>query len=92
MQLKNLLFCLLATVQTGAIAGAEAALPCSETWNQSVEKQLISGDGQGHGPDLGSDEWKGVVEFKLGIRDQPDLPDRASDEWCQLIDRLVRER
>ena len=92
MRLKNLIFMVLATIHTAAFAGAEPAAPCSKPWYQYVEKELISSDGQGHGPDLGSDEWKGVVEFKLGIRGQADLPDRASDDWCQLIDRLVRER
>jgi hypothetical protein len=65
---------------------------CSDDWYRYVDRQIVSGDGQGHGPDLGSDEWKGVVEFKLGIRGQPDLPVRDSDAWCELIDRLLRER
>ena len=92
MRPRNLIYVLMAIIHTGAFAGAESAVPCSEPWYQYVEKELISGDGQGHGPDLGSDEWKGVVEFKLGIRGQAGLPDRASDDWCQLIDRLLRER
>ena len=81
---------ILAAISLRASAGAESASPCSEEWYQFVEQKLISGDGQGHGPDLGSDEWKGVVEFKLGIRDQADLPGRDSDAWCQLVDQLVR--
>jgi hypothetical protein len=75
-----------------AHAGAEPAAPCSEAWYQYVETELVSGDGQGHGPDLGSDEWKGVIEFKLGIRGQAGLPARASDDWCQYIDGLLRAR
>jgi hypothetical protein len=82
----------VAAVNFRASAGMEPASPCSQEWYQFVEQNLISGDGQGHGPDLGSDEWKGVVEFKLGIRDQADLPRRDSDDWCQLIDQLVRAR
>ena len=82
----------LAAMTTAAPAGSEPPAPCSDEWNQFVDQQIISGDGQGHGPDLGSDEWKGVVEFKLGIRGRADLPARDSDDWCLLIDRLVRER
>ena len=64
---------------------AETSDPCSESWYQSVELALSSGDGMGHGPDIGSEEWKSVIEFKLGIRGKPDVPDRNSQEWCSYI-------
>jgi len=84
------IFVVLAAINLGVNAGAELAAPCTEEWIRFVDQKLVSGDGQGHGPDLGSDEWKGVIEFKLGIRGQADLPARDSDDWCQLIDQLVR--
>lgn len=68
---------------------------CSSDWYQQVESQVNTGDGAGHGPDLGSDEWRSVVEFKLGIRDKqaspeqpalPPLPERNSEDWCRYID------
>ena len=86
------IFVVLAAFNLRVSAGAESSAPCSEEWNQFVDDKLVSGDGQGHGPDLGSDEWKGVIEFKLGIRGKADLPARDSDDWCQLIDQLVRAR
>jgi len=43
----------------------------------------------GHGPDIGSEEWKSVIEFKLGVRGSPDVPDRNSREWCHFIDDLL---
>ena len=91
--MQKSLFILLsgAIITLNALAGAEPGEPCSDDWNRYVEKKVISGDGQGHGPDLGSDEWKGVVEFKLGIRGQQGLPARDSADWCELIDKLVRE-
>jgi hypothetical protein len=92
MKISIAIFVVLAAINVGANAGVEPALPCTDEWNQFVDKKLISGDGKGHGPDLGSEEWKGVIEFKLGIRDQVDLPNRDSDDWCQLIDQLVRAR
>ena len=46
----------------------------------------------GHGPDIGSGEWKSVVEFKLGIRGNPDVPDRDSQEWCSYIDALIQQK
>jgi len=72
-------------------SGAEAAMPCSDAWYRSVEAKLPTGDGQGHGPDVGSDEWKSVVEFKLGIRGKPGVPARDSAAWCTYIGRLVIE-
>jgi hypothetical protein len=55
---------------------------CSDTWYQFIEDAVVSSDNQGHGSDIGSDEWKSMIEFQLGIRDEPNLPDRDSDAWC----------
>ena len=90
MKFSIAIFVILSAFSLRVNAGAESVIPCSEEWNRFVEQKLVSGDGQGHGPDLGSDEWKGVIEFKLGIRGQADLPARDSDDWCQLVDQLVR--
>jgi uncharacterized protein len=65
---------------------------CSDSWNQFIEKKIPTGDDRGHGPDVGSGEWKSVIEFKLGIRDKPGLPDRDSEAWCRYIDQIFRER
>jgi steroid delta-isomerase-like uncharacterized protein len=65
--------------------------PCSEPWLEIVEQKLSTGDGQGHGPDLGSSEWRSVVEFKLGIRGNPEVPDRTTDEWCAYIDDKISQ-
>lgn len=80
--------------------GAQAATPelteveplCSDAWYRTIEEEVLSGDGQGHGPDIGSDEWKSVIEFKLGVRGKPEVPKRDSEGWCRYIDRLVSER
>ena len=68
----------------------EAKVLCSDQWFRFVEEKMPTGDGQGHGPDLGSDEWMSGVEFKLGIRDKSDLPSKNSDDWCRYIDQIVR--
>jgi hypothetical protein len=92
--MKTLLTILLVlfAVHLPAAAGSEALTPCTEEWYRYVEHKLVSADGQGHGPDLASDEWKSVIEFKLGIRGQPDLPGRDSEDWCQLIDAMVQDQ
>ena len=65
---------------------------CSTQWYEYVESVLPTGDGRGHGPDIGFKEWKSVVEFRLGIRDEPGVPDPASPEWCKFIDQQVQAR
>jgi hypothetical protein len=52
---------------------------------------LTTDDGMGHGPDIGSDEWKSVVEFRLGVRGIPGTPDRSSEDWCTYIDAHIRQ-
>ncbi len=73
-----------------ASADQQTAALCSDSWYRSMEEAVATGDGQGHGPDIGSDEWKSVIEFKLGTRDQPNAPSRNSEAWCQYIDQAVR--
>jgi hypothetical protein len=67
----------------------QAPEPCTERWYQELETTVSSGDGMGHGPDIGSEEWKSVIEFKLGVRGNQDVPDRNSLEWCRFIDDLL---
>jgi hypothetical protein len=64
---------------------------CSNAFYESLDAQIQSGDGMGHGPDIGSTEWQGVVEFKLDLRDHPEVPERDSNAWCQFIDLMIRE-
>jgi hypothetical protein len=64
---------------------------CSDAWYRSIEEQVPTGDGRGHGPDVGSEEWKSVIERKLGIRGQPGLPSHDSQAWCSHVDQIVRE-
>ncbi|OXY82225.1 MliC family protein [Oceanimonas doudoroffii] len=70
---------------------AQGAPLCSPEWAQWVEKKVHTGDGQGHGPDTGSEEWKSVVEFHLGIRGQSNVPERNGQAWCAYIDTLLKQ-
>lgn len=65
---------------------------CSNAWFAQVDKFIQSGDGQGHGPDIGSDEWKSVVEFALGLRGNSNTPARNTEQWCQYIQQQIKER
>lgn len=63
--------------------------PCSEQWVLSVEESVPTGDSEGHGPDPGSDEWRSVVEFKLGVRGNPATPPHDTPQWCAYIDEII---
>ncbi|GJL59936.1 MAG: lipoprotein [Nitrospirales bacterium] len=78
----------------GQTIGGQASGPatrtfCSDSWYRFIDENVPTSDGQGHGPDIGSDEWKSVIEFKLGIRGKPHLPSRDSEAWCRHIDKMV---
>lgn len=74
-----------------ATTGTPHPEPCSSEWYPWVESVISSGDGRGHGPDTGSAEWQSVIEFKLGIRDQADIPPRSSKAWCDFIDQRITD-
>lgn len=73
-------------------ARQQEAPDCSGEWQYYVDDTVATGDGMGHGPDIGSDEWKSVVEFKLGVRGRSDVPDRDSAAWCAYIQQQLDQR
>jgi hypothetical protein len=89
IRLFALLSILIASSCGVAPAPSLGPQPCSESWQQHVEAQLQTGDSEGHGPDVGSEEWRSVVEFKLGIRGDPAIPSRDTDEWCTYINEMI---
>lgn len=88
--LHSVVLAIVGCSQTSVIPGSGE--PCSVNWLQALDDKVITGDGRGHGPDLGSQEWRSVVEFKLGVRGSPTVPPRDSQEWCNYIDDLVVEQ
>lgn len=80
-----------ATLLAGMLVTPVRAEPsaCSAEWGEMVEKIVMTGDGQGHGPDICSDEWQRVVEFRLKLRDDPQLPQRGSEAWVRYIDARI---
>ena len=63
--------------------------PCSMQLFREIEQRVGSGDGMGHGPDVGSAEWMSVIEFKLGVRGKPEVPERGSNTWCGYIHNRI---
>lgn len=90
----NLAVLILGVLMAGVAQAADMASQplCSDAWNLMIDAKVTSGDGQGHGPDIGSDEWKSTIEFRLGVRGKPDMPPRDSENWCRYIGHLVTAR
>lgn len=90
-----LVFLSLVLVATCVRAGDEKSVDpaskqlCTDVWYQSIDKQIATSAVGKHGPEVGSDEWKSVVELKLSVRGKGDVPERSSESWCRYIDELV---
>ena len=67
----------------------QKAQECTPSWYAKVESKIPTGDEHGHGPDIGSDEWKSVVEHRMGIKGNKIVPSIKSKEWCSYIDRIL---
>ena len=69
-------------------AEAPSAKPCppvgTPAWLNAVEAHFGIADPEGHGPDLGSDEWNRVVQGHIGDQDEHG-PDLGSDEWQHMV-------
>ncbi len=55
-------------------------------WAQWIEKRRSTADEQGHGPDVGSDEWAHSVDRQLGISEGGHGPDIKSFEWRHAVE------
>lgn len=77
------------TTDAAPAAPANATLGSAE-WYAWVDRSLDISDGNGHGPDQGSDEWNQAVQRKLGQEAPQSQP--GSPEWQQSVDALLRTR
>lgn len=68
-----------------------AQVSCGEQWYRDVEEVLHISDAQAHGPDLGSEEWRSAVEFKLHLGAVDRLPTKNSQQWCDYIASKIQE-
>ena len=78
---------LLAACQTTAPTEAVG----SEAWLEQVDRQLAVSDGQGHGPDFGSQEWCNVVHFRL-YGQVPVQPVPCEQAWMERVDQEMKKR
>ena len=79
---------MLGSVQ--AFSAEEGIEPCTTEWYAWVEDKVNTGDGAGHGPDIGSTEWKYSILFKIGAEGKEGTPSPDSDDWCSFIDSALK--
>ena len=63
----------------------------SPAWLERVDHELRISDGQGHGPDYGSQEWCNVVHFRLHGRHAAE-PVPCDQSWMEEVDRALRKK
>ena len=77
-------------VTAGAGLSAKIAPKDWKTWAERVEKLRPITDGQGHGPDVGSEEWANALNKQLGIVDaEGHGPTVGSAEWRQAVEKKL---
>lgn len=70
-----------------------SAVPPTEwpAWCAWVEARSPVTDAQGHGPEIGSDEWARALQWKLAIVDaEGHGPDIGSAEWRAAVESKLR--
>jgi hypothetical protein len=61
-----------------------------KTWTVWVEARYPVSDAEGHGPDIGSDEWAMALSRKLGVVDEDGHgPDIDSAEWRAAVEEKI---
>lgn len=62
----------------------------SPSWQQWVDANARTADEQGHGPDIGSDEWCDTVDNKLFEGESNFQP--CSEQWNITVDRKLKNQ
>lgn len=73
----------------GSAPSSDAGAPTLGTpeWQTWVDRKIGSGDGQGHGPDVGSSEWCSTIDFRL-FGGASGLPP-CSPLWNQRVHHML---
>ncbi len=66
-----------------------AAVAGSKGWCAAVEAVVRVTDAEGHGPDIGSEEWMGAVTKKVFRVHGEAVPVLGSKEWFEQVDGRV---
>ena len=62
---------------------------CSTADILNLAAKLDVSDGAGHGPDIGSAEWRAAIEFRMGITESEHVHDNDTKNWCQFIESIL---
>jgi len=82
--------CILIMLLSSLLLAQEPAPKDWAAWAKWAEKLHPVTDAEGHGPDIGSDEWANALAKKLGVIDaQGHGPDLKSDEWRMAVEKKL---
>ncbi|MFZ9938083.1 MAG: hypothetical protein ACO3JG_13650 [Luteolibacter sp.] len=81
---------LLAILFAPLLAAGEPAPKDWVAWAKWAEKIRPVSDAEGHGPDIGSDEWANALANRLGVTDgDGGGPAIKSDEWRAAVEKKL---
>ncbi len=87
------LACLLLIVLTSLLHAQEPAPKEWAAWAKWAEDQQPVTDAQGHGPDIGSDEWANALTKRLKLMDAAGQgPEIKSIEWRAAVEKKLMPR
>lgn len=85
--------CLLALLLSALLFAQEPAPKEWAAWARWAEKLHPVTDKDGHGPDIGGDEWAMALSRRLSVIDADSHgPDIRSDEWRAAVEKKLKPR
>jgi len=76
--------------ESSAMSDSSAAGSMSwDEWASWIESVKPVADKEGHGPDVGSDEWASALAAQAGINKNGHGPDMKSAEWRSAIEKKL---
>lgn len=77
-------------IEMQELKDSNALTPCSKAWMVFIDDSITTQDENQHGPDIGSAEWKSTIEYKLNVKNNPEVPDQNSQDWCIYVDEKMK--
>ena len=82
--------CILIMLLSSLLIAQQPAPKDWAAWAKWAEKLHSVTDAEGHGPDIGSDEWANALAKRIGVIDSAGHgPDLKSDEWRAAVEKKL---
>jgi hypothetical protein len=91
--LHHLIVSMLSSLLIGLATASDKPPEAWDDWAKWIAARHSTADGQGHGPDVGSNEWVAALSKQLGVTERDgEGPDLKSAEWRAAVEKNLAER